>query len=302
MSDLDDFVNRGWEEHSDDAVGVAARLPQALALVSNEHDMVKLGALAHHVHGEHLAAWHDGLEFMRRLEELRWFDNYGASGQSLRRWRASLRLAAGDADACRDLEASDRVRVGAMTAAALALHDIERALALFEQALADAPKVRAEDPAPMHRALAVTGNNLASTLEDKPERTARERELMIRAAEAGRRYWELAGTWLEVERAEYRLAMSWLAAGDTARARRHAQACLDIIGAQKDPPALERFFGFEALARTEQAAGAADGFTKALGEARAAFAALEADDQAWCRSSLDALETTAPEQTGHAPG
>jgi hypothetical protein len=37
---------------------------------------------------------------------------------------------------------------------------------------------------------------------------------MIFAAKTTRKYWEIAGTWLEIERAEYRLAMTYLAAGD----------------------------------------------------------------------------------------
>lgn len=65
---------------------------------------------------------------------------------------------------------------------------------------------------PAFRALAVTGNNLACTLEEKNHRSLQETELMILASRTARKYWELAGGWLEISRAEYRLAMNYLQA------------------------------------------------------------------------------------------
>ena len=178
-----------------------------------------------------------------------------------------------------------------MAAAALAERDTLRALALFEQALADADATALPDTDPYARALAVSGNNLASTLEEKSGRSADERRLMVLAAQTARRYWALAGGWLETERAEYRLAKTWLQAGDVAQARQHAQNCLEIIDAQ-DPhaPALERFFGWEALGSVECAAGNATGLAHALAQAQTAFSALEESDRGWCQASLDKLK------------
>jgi hypothetical protein len=140
----------------------------------------------------------------------------------------------------------------------------------------------------MHRALAVTGHNIACTLEEKAERNGDERDLMILAAQTSRRHWAIAGTWLETERAEYRLANTWLQAGDLTRAREHAQACLEIVAAH-DGAALERFFGWEALGLVERAAGNSAGHAQALVHARAAFAELAESDKAWCAASLDKL-------------
>ncbi|HEY8708172.1 MAG TPA: hypothetical protein VIM34_09255, partial [Burkholderiaceae bacterium] len=141
---------------------------------------------------------------------------------------------------------------------------------------------------PMNRALAVTSNNLACTLEHKTHRSTRECELMILAAQAARRYWERAGTWLETERAEYRLAMTWLQAGDPAQAREHAQACLDIVAAN-GAVALERLFGWEALGHVEHAAGDPAAHAEALARAREAYAELDEADQVWCAASVEAL-------------
>ena len=143
------------------------------------------------------------------------------------------------------------------------------------------------DDHPAVRALAVAGNNLAASLEERAERSAAERALMILAAQTGRRYWGRAGTWLEAERAELRLAMTWLAAGDPAQARQHALACLALVEAQPEPSPLERFFGHDALARAERAAGHADGHARSLAVMQDSFAQLGVDDQAACRATLD---------------
>jgi hypothetical protein len=158
----------------------------------------------------------------------------------------------------------------------------------FEAALAVAQpaSLPADDPA--HRALAVSGNNLASELEQLPQRSPAQRELMIRAATAARAHWGLAGGWLETERAEYRLCMTWLAAGDPQRAAEHANACLTLVQAH-DAPALEHFFAWEAVARAAAAAQQAATNASAIAQAEHWFAALDEGDRGWCRASLDAL-------------
>ena len=290
--EFDTFIDAAWSRHADDPGGTAQSLADGAALVTTEAQLVALIALAQHVHGEHLGRWQAGLECLERLAASAVFDPAGASGQALARCTASLLLAAGDPGAADALGLSDRIRATAMAAACLAHNDpapdIERAAALWQAALALAAGSGLPDGDAMHRTLAATGNNLASELEQKPLRTAAERELMLAAAHAARNHWAVAGSWLEVERAEYRLASSWLAAGDAQCARRHAQACLDLVDASAGS-ALERFFGWEAMARAQQLAGNAAARATALEAARDAFAQLGNDDQAWCSETLKAL-------------
>ena len=286
--DFKTFLANAWQEHGDNPRAVADRLGDALALVDTEAQLPELAHLANHVFGEHLGAWHDGLAFLDRLEQLPAYKLDGPSAAALRRSRSSLLLAAQLDDTRATLSPSDRIRVGAMAAASLAERDTRRAMALFEEALAQMHAAELPGTDPANRALAVTGNNLASALEEKPSRTAAERELMILAAQTGRRYWEIAGTWLETERAEYRLAMTWLKAGDAEQARRHAQACLTIVAAN-DGPALERFFGFEALALAEHSAGNSMSLTDAVAAARTTFEKIDADDRGWCAEALKKL-------------
>ncbi len=290
--DFDAFIKQGWDDHVDDSPGVARRLhAQGMALLTQESQIVPLAHLAHHVWGEHLGHWRDGQAFLQQLAALPVCAPGGTAAQGLQRYAASLDLCAGADGPLSGLSASDRIRVTAMAAAALAERDTPRALTLFELALADADATALPDTDACTRALAVTGNSLACALEEKPGRTADERRLMILAAQTARRYWALAGGWMETERAEYRLAKTWLQAGDVAQARQHAQNCLEIVDAQDPPaPALERFFGWEALGSVERAAGNATGLAQALAEAQAAFVALEECDRGWCRASLDALQ------------
>lgn len=287
--DFDAFIAKGWDEHVKDSPGVAARLrAEGLALVTQPSQIVPLAHLAHHVMGEHLGRWEDGLHFQQRLAASPLCTPGSDAAQALRRFMASLQLASGAADESAALGASDRIRVTAMAAASLAGHDGARALSLFEGALALAEAAALPDTDASTRALAIAGNGLAATIEEMPDRSADERRLMILAAQTARRFWALAGGWLETERAEFRLTKTWLQAGDLGRARQHARNCLDIVAAH-DNVALEAFFGWEALGCVERAAGNAAGHLHAIAQVEAAFAALSEADRSWCQADLDKL-------------
>ena len=105
--------------------------------------------------------------------------------------------------------------------------------------------------------------------------------------------FEQNASWLEAERADYRLSHCWRVAGDAAQALAHAQACLDTVMAQPGAPALERFFGHEALALACQAAGDGAGLAASRTAMQQAFDELAADDQAWCRATLEAVTRAA---------
>jgi hypothetical protein len=290
---FDDFLAQAWRDHADDAAGVASRLQaEGPARVEREAQIAPLAALAQHVFGEHLGHWQAGIDFQHGLARLAVFDPEGASGQAVRRLVAALALAGGSDDHRDALGASDRVRVSALAASSLAERDATRAAELLQQALGEVDDHRLPGTDPAIRTLAATANGVACALELKTPRSDAARATMILAAQTARRFWEQAGTWLEVERAEYRLAMTWLQAGDLAQARQHAQQCLDIVQANTGP-ALERFFAWEALGVVERAAVNASGHATALAQARTAFAALDEGDRGWCQAELDKLAAPA---------
>jgi hypothetical protein len=196
---------------------------------------------------------------------------------------------AGGAEPRGGLGASERIRVTALAAGNLSGRDPSRAATLLREALADADGSPLADDDPALRALAVTGNNVAAALEEKPERSEAERALMILAAQTSRAYWTRAGSWLEVERAEYRWSRSCAAAGDPEGARRHALECLRIVAENGAAP-LEVFFAQEALAWAERAAGNGAACQAAVAAAADAFVRIEESDRPWCWQTLDRLQ------------
>ena len=287
--EFDAFIDQGWTDHASQPAAVALRLQdQALALVTQPEQLLPLAHLAQHVHGGHLGQWQAGIAFQQRLAALPLCAAGSPAAQALQRHIASLALAGGLGDSRAALGPSDRIRVTALASANLADHDSTRAASLLHEALVEADTAALPDADPALRTLAITGNTLACTMEEKPQRSDPERALMILAAQTARRYWQRAGTWLEVERAEYRLAITWLHAGDPVQARRHAQDCLETVRAQS-APALEQFFAWEALGRVERAAGNGTGHRQALQQMEAAFLALDEADRGWCETSLVAL-------------
>ncbi len=289
---FDDFLERAWADHAEHAIAVAERLhDRGVTLATTPQQVSALAHLAHHVMGEHLGRWQDGIALQQRLAALPAGQADAMVVQTLRRFIASLALAAGAQDLRAGLGDSERIRVTALASASLAGHDAARALVLLQQALAEARDAGLPDDDPHARALAVAGNNLACTLEEKAARTPAERELMILAAQTARHYWAMAGTWLETGRAEYRLAMSWLQAGDPAQARQHAAQCLALVQ-ENDGPALERFFAWEAIGVAARAAGDSGAHRQALAQARQAFAEVGVDERRDCQSSLDGLAAT----------
>ncbi len=285
---FDAFIDQAWADHAEQSETVAARLlVQGLGLLQQPEQVLSLAHLAQHVHGQHLGHWAEGLAFQQRLAALPLVASDGQASATLRRHLQVLQLASGLHDPRGELSRSDAARITALAAAALNAHDTARAQALLEEATATVEAAGLPDTDPAVRALAVAGNNLAGTLEDLPERGAPERALMVLAAQTARRCWARAGTWLEIERAEYRLAKTWLKAGDPATALQHAQHCLDLVDQQPPTPALalERFFGFEARACAASALQRAELLADSRARLEAAFEALPAEDEAWCQST-----------------
>lgn len=287
--DFNDFLNQAWNDHATDSVQVAANLSEGLKLINQENQIAQMAQLVTHVLGEHLGRWNDGVQALQQLKQMPAFKIGTDGDKAITRSIASLELASGKRSNVEDVPTSEQIRVLTIAASALSeQRHIEKAQTLFHKAVEIAqlglPK---EDPA--NRALAVTGNNLACALEERSSRSSAETELMILAAQTARKYWEIAGTWLEVERAEYRLAMSYLKSGDLVRSLKHAQIGLEIMQ-ENNAPALEFFFGYEALALAEKAKGNAVGFTMAYEQAKANFEKLSEDDKSWCILALTNLE------------
>ncbi|HEV8246265.1 MAG TPA: hypothetical protein VGP93_10880 [Polyangiaceae bacterium] len=287
--DFDAFLNKAWEDHAGDAAEVAKRLPEGLRLIGQAEQIPGYVQLAAHVFGEHLGKWQEGVELVERARSLPCFAGSPDAEGSVRSAIATLKLAESDQRAVLEpLSRSERVRVLAVAAAALlGQNQVPRAAAYFADALALAAELGKEDPA--QRALAVTANNLASALERKSGRTSEECELMLLAARSARKHWEMAGTWTNVERAEYRLARSYLEAGLPDDALEHARQCIAICRQNSAEPA-ELFWGFECLARAELARNNEAGFAAALEQAKSHLEQVGESGRSFCVKGFAELE------------
>jgi hypothetical protein len=287
---FDDFLETAWNDHGDHPQEVADRLASSLHVVETAAHIPPFVRIVTHVYGEHLGQWDRGVALLESLRRVPAFDGGAAATGALDRNIATLRYAGGDATVLEALSTEDRISVLALAASAFSgQNGMKRAIAAYTEALAlAAPGLPPQSPA--LRALAIGGNNLAAALEEKKDRDTAEAEGMVVAANGGLTYWKLAGTWLEEERAEYRLTRSLLQAGRPHDAIASAQRCIDVC-LRNNAPAIEIFFGYVVLALAERASGDADAFAASRQRALALYEKVPADEQRWCRSDLADIGT-----------
>jgi tetratricopeptide (TPR) repeat protein len=287
---LDAFIATAWNDHGDHPEEVADRLAGALDMLESPTSVSPFVRIVTHVFGEHLARWSDGIALLESLRGRPQLNGDHAAAGAITRSVAALRFAGNLDTSLAQLSTDDRIAALATAASALAAQrGWKRAIAAYEEALRLAePGLPSGSPA--LRALAVAGNNMAASLEEKPDRDPVETRGMVVAAEGGLRYWRLAGTWLEEERAEYRLARSLLQAGDPAAAVEHARRCVDICAAN-DAPAFERFFGYAVLAIAHARGGDGAAHATARQLALDQYAAVAPEEQQWCKAELDELRS-----------
>lgn len=288
-SDFDAFIETAWTDHVDQTERVAERLQQSLGWLDESERIAPYARLVTHVFGEHLARWDDGVALLDALRGCSGWRGSDADEGAVRRGVAVLQYSAGKPGQLDDLSTEDQIAVLATASTAiLGRGDYHRAITTFQLA---EQRVDASLPvgAAAFRTLAIGGNNLAAGLEEKAERDTFESQGMVAAAEAGLKYWTLAGSWLQQERAEYRLTRSLLKAGRSQEAIEHAQACLALCAANDAAP-FEHFFGFAVLAIAQRTHGDASAFEAARAQAREFYTRVPAEEQAWCADDLAQLE------------
>lgn len=285
---LDAFLKSAWQDHGDAPQDVAQRLTAAIGLVEKPDQIGPFVRLLVHVYGEHLGQWSQGVALLGTLRQQLAFEPDAPASATLQKAEATLRYAGGEAHALEALDPPLRASALATAASAFAgRNETARAISAFTAALQIAEQ-GLPDGAPTARDLAVAGNNLAATLEQKPDRQPQETTAMLLCAHAGLKYWKLAGTWLEEERAEYRLARSLLQAAQASAAVEPAQRCVDVC-LRNGAPAFELFFGYAVLGIAQRAAGQAAAFVRSKADALAQWEQVPEADRTWCQSDRDEL-------------
>ena len=261
-------------------------------LISAADHLTRFAGLATHVYGEHLGQWQEGIALLASLPALAASDAESANDTAVARGIATLRYAKGEPDALHALAPEERIGVLAIAASALCTRgDVARALAAYDEATQLAADGLPEGSSAF-RALAVAGNNLAADLEVKSNRTPSETAGMVRAAQSALKFWKISGTWLQEERAEYRLARSQLQAGSGIDAVVSGRRCVDVC-VRNNAPALELFFAYAVLALAQHATGNAESTNASRATALENYRDVAPEQQAWCARDLQDLQAIA---------
>jgi len=247
MSGIDGFIEQAWNDHGTDLPAVVARLDQGLALLTESpaklNDFLQLAA---HVHLEHRG---DAQAMQSVLDRSTPFVASQPDAQAtVDKARLTMALLRGESPDASMLPIAARVRAHGDAACGLAARgDHAQARRLLQAAAAITRDADGQQRTPAGKGLAASYNNVASLLLDG-KRSPEADALMLETATQARSAWAAAGTWLNVERAEYLLAITHAATGHGTQAAEHAKACADICEANA-ADAFERFFAQEALAR-----------------------------------------------------
>lgn len=285
---FDAFLKTAWADHGDRPQEVADRLATSIHVVETPEQVAPFARLLAHVFGEHLGEWERGIALLQSLRDTAACAG-DAAALAVAQRMATLRYAKGDTAELLALPIEARICALAEAASMLS------GRGAFGDAIAaygEATRLAEPQPAagsPANRALAIGGNNLAAALETKIDRTAVETEGMVAAAEGGLKYWKVAGTWLEEERAEYRLARTLLQAGRPTAALACAERCVAVCESNS-APAFERFFGYALLAVTRRDVGDAHGFGIARQRALDHFEQVDPEEKRWCTEELGEIE------------
>lgn len=111
----------------------------------------------------------------------------------------------------------------------------------------------------IHLELARSSNGEVWKLLEKKDRTAEEEHVMVDTAHTSNYHWRHAGTAVHIQRGEWMLARVYTVLGHNQEALWHAKACMELTEA--NPDEMQDFdlaYGFEAVARAQALAGAAD--------------------------------------------
>jgi hypothetical protein len=278
MSTLRTWLDAAWPRHESDPRALAGELLERAATLPDDADGAEAIRLGRHVLLAHLD---DSATLQRLLEALPAGAQLGV--QKERAGWALAALHSGGWPAEPGLpEAVTWQLLGDVALALIHRGD----LATARQRMLDPEEAAATHAdAAARRAFAATAHNVALALRTGPREAARD-ALMIEMAELERRAWSRAGGWLEVERADYHLAMCHAAIGQGVQAVGHARACLQACEAH-GADAAERFFAHECNVHAARAAG--DSAAAAAHRARMVALLAEvadADMQAWCAETL----------------
>jgi len=255
---IDELLSQGWADHAEKTSAVADLLEANAALAEDGAGASRFMHLAIHAIGDHLGERERAtrlcegvvkalgdepgtppLIYLAVARRLSGDDEGAVAAQDLatKKPGENTPAAAGPGEG----DPGVGVRIGMLVAQGL-MHggDWDQAERLYRAQIATSDVL---DPGhSAERACAVVSNNLASELLGLDERSSAQDDLMLAAARNAFTYWSRVGTWVNVERGHYLLALVHAAQKDAVAAREHAERGLAIITkADAEEPVDEAF-------------------------------------------------------------
>ena len=283
---------RAWldqllQQHDTQPATVAAALARRAPTLPADAEGGEALRLAEHVLLAHLA---DAPGLQALLDQLRpALADAPASAPSLQRLHWALATLTGEPAPV----LPDAPRWRALQNVVLAMAATGRCGQAAALLMVDEPAALAQGPSEAGKAYAAAANNVASHLQTGPRGEPARDALMLQAATLARRAWASAGGWMQVERADYRLALCHAVLGQGAEALAHARQCLAACvaggeAAGEAANAMEHFFAHEALVRAHHAAGDAQAAAAATQRMHSLLVDIaEADGlRVWCAKVL----------------
>lgn len=274
-------INLHWADHATKTEAVLKELEGTFSLISNSQELDQFLSLILHIYTEHKLDYLGAEHWLRYIVK-----NNKVEVSALASSQIKVAQLIFQDKSILKLEKIDSSMDYIFTCAFLInLYQLENkcdeALTLLKKL--DERVMQEIDNLWAHKRIAILANNVACRIEEVNQRSLVQTELMITAAHASRKYWEKAGTWVEVERAEYRLSRSYQKAKDYINSIKHANLCLTICEINSAPH-LELFFAYEAIAHVEKSIAQP---LRSLEKMKNIYNLMNESDKQMCRESLE---------------
>lgn len=281
-------LKSAWAEHTGRLSHVVEGMNGLRSELSRAEQIPSFLTLLSHLLCDHGQDWSWGSSQLQALNALS-FSSEEPAASALRRLDFLCRLGLKESLDWSALSLSERTRIEASWLGALvARNQDQEALSLSQSLPTALTQLEGQDPAV--KAVAMNANNAAFGLRKKGPSSQEQKDLLLSLARLARQAWGQAGTWLEIERAEYLLSLCWSTLGDSGRGLLHARRALSLCE-QNQAEALEFFFIQEAFAQAHLADNDLDSAKRACKLMKAHLEKLTPEDLDFCKSTLKEIET-----------
>lgn len=209
QSEFGQFLEQQWKLHTKQPQLVREELQKLQVAALSEEQRIHVGALACHVHGEHLGEWRGGIAY---IDSLLTAQPSMSSETHLRlsRQRAILLKASGAPYGFENLNTSDHFHIITLaTPAAILMSDPKLGVDIFAEALVLLPQLR--DIARHEKLFGVMTANLTCDLIERNELSSEQKTILAIIAEKSFAIWQRIGDDFDKEKASFRLTQAYLA-------------------------------------------------------------------------------------------